>query len=46
MKTYPALHKHHTMKMYGGMEVELHEFLTLGLDGGERSASHPGLAMD
>jgi len=28
-----------TMKMYRGVEVQLHTFLT---DGGEWSASHPG----
>jgi hypothetical protein len=31
------------MKMYGGMEVYLHAFLTSALDGGDRSASRPGL---
>jgi hypothetical protein len=29
------------MKMFGGMEVQLHAFLTLVLGGGEWSASHP-----
>jgi hypothetical protein len=30
------------MKMFGGVEVQLHAFLTSKLDGGEYSASHPG----
>jgi hypothetical protein len=29
------------MKMYGGVEVEIHTYLTLALDGGQRSASCP-----
>jgi hypothetical protein len=29
------------MKAYGGVEVQLHAFLTLALDGGERLASRP-----
>jgi hypothetical protein len=32
----------HAMKI-GGVELELHSFLTSQLDGGEWSASHPGL---
>jgi len=31
----------HALKAYGGSEVCVHVFLTLALDGGERSASHP-----
>jgi len=31
------------MKMYGGVEVLLDVFLTSALDGGEWSASRPGL---
>jgi len=27
--------------MYGGVDIQLHTFLTLALDGGEWSASHP-----
>jgi hypothetical protein len=34
--------KHRAKKMYGGMEVYLHTFLNLELDGGEWSASRPG----
>jgi hypothetical protein len=30
------------MKEYWGVEVSLHSFLTLALDGGEWSASRPG----
>jgi hypothetical protein len=30
------------MKTNGEVEIQLHEFLTLALDGGEWSASHPG----
>jgi len=30
------------MKVYRGMEVQLHLFLTSALHGGERSALHPG----
>jgi len=30
------------MKTYGGVEVQLHTLLTLGLDEGEWSASCPG----
>jgi hypothetical protein len=29
------------MKTYRGVEIQLHTFLTLALDGGEWSASHP-----
>jgi len=31
------------MKIYGGVEVQTHSFLTLELDGSGRSASHPSL---
>jgi hypothetical protein len=34
-----CLTKHHNMKMYWGMEVWLHAFLTLALDGDEWSAA-------
>jgi hypothetical protein len=37
-----CLIKHHTMTMYGGMELELHTFLTSILDGGKQSGSCPG----
>jgi hypothetical protein len=30
------------MKTYGGVDVQIHIFLTSALDGGEWSASHPG----
>jgi len=30
------------MKTYGGVEIQLHAFLTSALDGGEWSASRPG----
>jgi predicted PolB exonuclease-like 3'-5' exonuclease len=30
-----CLTKHHTMKTYVGVEIQLHAFLTSGLDGGE-----------
>ena len=31
------------MKIYGGVEVQIHSFLALELGGSERSASHPSL---
>jgi hypothetical protein len=37
-----ALSQHHAMKAYWGVEVQLHAFLTLALNGGEWSASRPG----
>jgi hypothetical protein len=36
------LGKYYAMKTYWGAEVQLHEFLTLALDGGKMSASLPG----
>jgi hypothetical protein len=33
--------KHHAMKAYGGVEVQLHAFLTLALCGIQWSALHP-----
>lgn len=30
-----SMHKHHAMKTQGGVEIKLHTFLTLALDGGE-----------
>jgi hypothetical protein len=36
------LTKYHAMKMYWGVEVYLHAFLTSALDGGEWSALRPG----
>jgi len=33
--------KHHTMKKYGGMEVQLCAFLTFAMNGGEWTASCP-----
>jgi len=35
------LTEHHAMKGYWGVEVQLHTFLTLGIDGGTGSASCP-----
>lgn len=32
----------HSVKAYGGVEVSLHSFSTVALDGCELSASHPG----
>jgi len=40
-KGVPVLSKHHTMKTYGGMEVQLHACLTMALDRREWSASQP-----
>jgi len=40
-KDIPYLIKHHAMKIYGEVEVQLHIFLTLALDGGEWLASCP-----
>jgi hypothetical protein len=37
-----CLTKHHAMKVYWGMEVQLHTFLTSALDGGVWSALRPG----
>jgi hypothetical protein len=37
-----CLTKQNAMKTYWGVEVHLHAFLTLTLDGGERPASRPG----
>jgi hypothetical protein len=36
-----CLIKHHTMKSYEGVEVQIHVIFILGLDGGEWSASWP-----
>jgi hypothetical protein len=36
------LTEHHAMKVYWGVKVQLHAFLTSALDGGEWSASHHG----
>jgi hypothetical protein len=36
------LTEHHAMEAYWRVDVWLHTFLTLALDGGEWSASHPG----
>jgi hypothetical protein len=37
-----CLTKHHAVRMYWGVEVYLHEFLTSALDGGEWSGSPSG----
>jgi hypothetical protein len=37
-----CLTKHHTIKKYWGVEVQIHTFLTSALDGGEWPASCPG----
>jgi hypothetical protein len=34
--------KQYTMKAYGGVDVQIHIFLTTALGGGELSASRPG----
>jgi hypothetical protein len=36
------LTKYHAMKTYGGMEIQMHVFLTSTLDGGEWLDSRPG----
>jgi hypothetical protein len=41
-KVAPVLTKQHAMKTYGGVEVELHAFLTSALDVGKWVASRPG----
>jgi hypothetical protein len=38
IKTVPVPDPH-TLKIYGGMEIKPHTFLTLALDGGEQSVS-------
>jgi hypothetical protein len=40
MNSIMCLIKHHAMKTYEEMDVSLHAFLTLALDGDEWSASH------
>jgi hypothetical protein len=37
-----CLTKHHAMKTYWGVEIQLHALLISALDGGEWSASRPG----
>jgi hypothetical protein len=37
-----CLTKHHEVKMYWGMKIYLHAFLTSALDGDKWSASRPG----
>jgi hypothetical protein len=39
IKIIPMLIKHHTTKMYAGVQVKSQTFLTLALDGGEQSMS-------
>jgi len=41
-KLVSCLIKHHTMKTYWEVKVQLHQFLTLALDGGVLLASRPG----
>jgi hypothetical protein len=36
LPTLPLI-KHHGTKMYGGMGIQLHDFFTLAVDGGEWS---------
>jgi hypothetical protein len=42
IKLYLCSIKHHAMWTYWGMEVELHAFLTMAVDGGEWLASSIG----
>jgi hypothetical protein len=42
MKLSLCLIKHHAMKTYGGVEVQLHTFLTSALVGGEWFVSRAG----
>jgi hypothetical protein len=42
VKVRLSLFKHHAMKAYGGVNVQIHIFLTSALAGGEWSASRPG----
>jgi len=42
VKLFMCLIKHHSMKAYGGVEVQLHPSFASALDGGEWSASRPG----
>jgi len=39
-----GLTKYHIRKMYGGVEVQFHDFLTFGLDGDDWSSSCPSPA--
>jgi hypothetical protein len=38
-KVVPVLKKHHAMKKYVGVEIQIHEFLSLALDGDQWSVS-------
>jgi len=42
VELFLCLTKHHAMKTYGGVELQIHAFITSALDGGEWSASRPG----
>jgi hypothetical protein len=46
VKLSVCLTKHHTMKTYRGIQVQLHTFLTLALYGGEWQGNSPLYPLD